>query len=246
MAPPRALWASFQHGSWVAKSSVSERQRTIALSLLYSLIWALTDTLPVSRRGRTDATSPKEECQSRSKQHHLRRHWWGCVGTYNLPRYCVHREITCRECCFLFYNPFFIVLPYYTRRSLYLFVCLFFRAAPTAYVSSQARGQISAAAASLHQSHSSEGFKLCLQPTACSNARSLMHWATRGIKVGCFNTMPKRMGKRNMLVFVSSFLNGTAFKYWVIKDHFCFKFCLGACNIVTPVSPSKERFSVQL
>ena len=44
-----------------------------------------------------------------------------------------------------------------------LFVCLFvFRAAPTAYGSSQIRGQIGAAGAGLHNSHSSARSKLCL------------------------------------------------------------------------------------
>ena len=40
-----------------------------------------------------------------------------------------------------------------------------FRAAPPAYGSSQARGQIGAVATSLHHSHSNAGSKLCLQHT---------------------------------------------------------------------------------
>jgi len=40
-----------------------------------------------------------------------------------------------------------------------------FRAAPTEYGNSQARGQIRATAASLHYSHSNAGSTLCLQPT---------------------------------------------------------------------------------
>ena len=48
----------------------------------------------------------------------------------------------------------------------YFFVfCLFFRAAPTAYEGSQARGRIGAVATSLHQSHSNVGSELHLQPT---------------------------------------------------------------------------------
>ena len=48
----------------------------------------------------------------------------------------------------------------------YLFVfCLFFRAAPAAYESSQARGLIRATAASLHHSHSNMGSEPCLKPT---------------------------------------------------------------------------------
>ena len=41
----------------------------------------------------------------------------------------------------------------------------FFRAAPTAYGKSQARGRIRAATAGLHHSHSHAGSKPCLQPT---------------------------------------------------------------------------------
>ena len=42
---------------------------------------------------------------------------------------------------------------------------LFFRAVPAAYEGSQARGQITATAASLHHSHSNKGSEPCLQPT---------------------------------------------------------------------------------
>ena len=41
---------------------------------------------------------------------------------------------------------------------------LLFRYAPTAYGSSQARGQIGAAATSLHHSHSNSGSEPCLRP----------------------------------------------------------------------------------
>ena len=45
----------------------------------------------------------------------------------------------------------------------FLFVCcLFFRAAPAAHESSQARGQFGAIAASLHHSHSNIRSELCL------------------------------------------------------------------------------------
>ena len=49
----------------------------------------------------------------------------------------------------------------------YLFIYLFllFRAKPTAYGSSQARGQIGAVAAGLHHSHSDAGSELRLRPT---------------------------------------------------------------------------------
>ena len=46
----------------------------------------------------------------------------------------------------------------------FLFVC-FFRAAPVAYGSSQARGQIGAATAGLHHSHSNTRSELYLRPT---------------------------------------------------------------------------------
>ena len=54
---------------------------------------------------------------------------------------------------------------------LHIFVCLYcfvfciFRAAPTAYGASQARGHIRAEAANLHHSHSNAGSKPCLRPT---------------------------------------------------------------------------------
>ena len=71
----------------------------------------------------------------------------------------------------------------------FLFVCLFFvffvcvcGAAPAAYGSSQARGQIGAAAAGLHHSHSNAREKLCLQPVAHGNTRSLTHSARPGIE----------------------------------------------------------------
>ena len=44
------------------------------------------------------------------------------------------------------------------------FFCLF-RAPPTAYGGSQARGRIRAAVAGLHHSHSNMGSEPCLQPT---------------------------------------------------------------------------------
>ena len=50
--------------------------------------------------------------------------------------------------------------------SLLSFFFGLFRAAPMAYGGSQARGQIGAVAASLHQSHSTMGYEMGLQPTA--------------------------------------------------------------------------------
>ena len=48
--------------------------------------------------------------------------------------------------------------------NLFIYFCLF-RAAPAAYGSSQARGQIGTAAASLHHSHSNARYESHLQPT---------------------------------------------------------------------------------
>ena len=50
--------------------------------------------------------------------------------------------------------------------SLILFILIFFRVTPTAYGSSQARGQIRAAAACLCHSHSNARSKSSLQPTS--------------------------------------------------------------------------------
>ena len=55
---------------------------------------------------------------------------------------------------YLFIFSFFFFLVFYV-----------FRAVPTAYGVSQARGLIGAGAASLHHSHSNAGSKPCLQPT---------------------------------------------------------------------------------
>ena len=68
---------------------------------------------------------------------------------------------------------------------IFLFYFLFFRAATTAYVSSQARGRIRATDAGLHHNH--------------SNARSLTHWARPGMEpesswilVGFISAEPQR------------------------------------------------------
>ena len=49
---------------------------------------------------------------------------------------------------------------------IFFFFFLHFRATPAAYGGSQDRGQIRAAVAGLHQSHSNAGSETCLQPTA--------------------------------------------------------------------------------
>ena len=60
----------------------------------------------------------------------------------------------------------FIFSFYYSNiiLSLLKFIYFFFKAAPAAYGSSQARGQIGAAAASLHHSHGNTRFEPHLQP----------------------------------------------------------------------------------
>ena len=78
----------------------------------------------------------------------------------------MHTLIPCSQ---LFYTiPFFPTnqgLSILQSLFFFFFLVLFFRAAPTAYGSSQARGQIGAAAAGLHHSHSNVGSMLRLQPT---------------------------------------------------------------------------------
>ena len=69
------------------------------------------------------------------------------MGSLNLMRL--------EECIFFF---FFLYL-------IFFFVFCFFRAVPPAYGSSQARGQIGAAAAGHRHSDSHTGSKACLQPT---------------------------------------------------------------------------------
>ena len=66
----------------------------------------------------------------------------------------------------------------------FFFFCIF-RAAPAAYGGSQARGQIRAAAAGLHHSHSNAGSEPCVSSTYTithGNARSLTHQARPGIE----------------------------------------------------------------
>ena len=59
---------------------------------------------------------------------------------------------------------YYQVIAWSVYRFFFLSFCLF-RATPTAYGSSQARGQILAVAPSLFQSHSNVASELCLQPT---------------------------------------------------------------------------------
>ena len=75
-----------------------------------------------------------------------------------------------RSCAkgFLFHPPpcfpLIIIGLYFIYSFIHLFIC-YFRVTPTAYGSSQARGQNGAVAASLHQSHSNTRSKPRLWPT---------------------------------------------------------------------------------
>ena len=79
----------------------------------------------------------------------------------------------------------FFILFYFTLLFYFMLFYLFiyFRAAPMAYGSSQARGWIIATAASLHHSHSHIRFELELRPTPqlMATLRSLTHWARPGM-----------------------------------------------------------------
>ena len=73
------------------------------------------------------------------------------------------------------YFPFSLSFSLSFFLSFFLSVCLF-RATPTAYGSSQVRGQIRATAACLYHSHSNVGSEPHLQPnTAHGHTRSLAH-----------------------------------------------------------------------
>ena len=61
---------------------------------------------------------------------------------------------------FLFTMVLFILVGNFIL--FYLFIFLLFRAAPSAYGGSRARGSIGASAAGLHQSHSNGGSEPCL------------------------------------------------------------------------------------
>ena len=85
----------------------------------------------------------------------------------------------------LIYNQSFQLHPVIRTDFVCLFVCLcaFSRAAPSAYGGSQARGWIGAAAADLHHSQSNSRSKPLLQPAAANGkARSLTHWTRLGIR----------------------------------------------------------------
>ena len=96
---------------------------------------------------------------------------------------------------------------------LFFFVLLF-RATPSAYGSSQARGQIRATAASLHHSHSNTGSKLGLWPTPQLTAMSdpwPTEWGQRS------NLHPQGI----LVGFVNAYHNGNS-KRWVWKERFVY------------------------
>ena len=69
----------------------------------------------------------------------------------------------------------------YTHHILFFFFCLF-NDAPAAYGSSQGRGQVGAAVAVYIQPWYHRFGATSAAYTACSNARSLTHWARPGIE----------------------------------------------------------------
>ena len=93
-------------------------------------------------------------------------------------------------------------IKYHRKKRLHFFlggVFFFFRATPMAYGSSQARGQIRAAAAGLHHSHSQIQAAPATYTTAHGNARSLTHRVRPGIEpttscflVGFISTVPQQ------------------------------------------------------
>ena len=109
---------------------------------------------------------------------------------------CNHQHLT--HDSFTLYGPFFLVVAtglssktsQHTEITTFpkeiFFLSFFIRAAPAAYESSQTRGSIRAAAASLHHSHSNARSKPGLQPARSwqvhGNARSLTHRVRTGIE----------------------------------------------------------------
>ena len=83
----------------------------------------------------------------------------------------INRKFTSRK--------YYITIALSNAAKIELFFCPF-RATHAVYGSSQARGWIGAAAASLQQSQSNTGFKQCLWPTpqlTATPSGSLIHWA---------------------------------------------------------------------
>ena len=78
---------------------------------------------------------------------------------------------------------FIVIVVIVIIRLISVFVVFLFRAAPVAYGSSQAKGQIRAVAAGLYHSHSNARSEPPLWPTtAHGNTGSLTHWEGPGIE----------------------------------------------------------------
>ena len=99
----------------------------------------------------------------------LRKHLWHCRCSFNVIIIETVNDHYPKETCYWLISLFFNN---------------FFRATHVAHGSSQARGQIGAAAASLLCSHSNTVSKPWLWPTPqfTGNARSLTHWTRSGME----------------------------------------------------------------
>ena len=127
-------------------------------------------------------SSPCSELASAGSEHKT-------MAAFEIPQGFYFNELS--SCHFLYLETSFLHLC-----SSYLFIYFFFRAAPVAYQSSQARGQIRAAAANLPRSHGNTGSEPHL--ATHGNARSLSHRVRPGIEtmsswilVGFITTEPQ-------------------------------------------------------
>ena len=136
----------------------------------------------------------------------LKAHWIRISSNEKKEMWILNRSTIKSLCTFQFEN-------YYLY--MYLFTLFFFfKAAPAAYGSFQARGQIGASAAGLHHSHRKVGLEPCLWPTPHTtvhgNAESLTHWARPEIK---------HSSSRILVRFITTELQGKLPIY--LRGHIC-------------------------
>ena len=93
-----------------------------------------------------------------------------------------------------------------------LLACLLFRAAPAAYGSSQAKGQIGATATSLYHSHSNARSELHLQPTPQLTARQDPQHTKWRQGYNLFSSIPVR--------FISAAPQWELLSYFCVLQHF--------------------------